>query len=70
MGRLGEIKIVNNTSIHDNVLKRESRALKRGDYIRKEKLERAVWLMSDLAGADAKATLSKGSEDGTVDLTV
>lgn len=70
VGRLGEIKIVNNTSIHDNVLKRESRALKRGDYIRKEKLERAVWLMSDLAGADAKATLSKGSEDGTVDVVV
>lgn len=70
VGKLGDIKINNYTSIHDSVLERESRRLKRGEYIRKDNLERAVWLMSDLAGADAKATLSRGKDDGSVDLVI
>mgnify|MGYP001002366039 CR=1 FL=1 len=40
--------------------------------VTRDKLERAVWLVSDMAGADARVALSKGSQPGTVklDMTV
>lgn len=70
IGRFDGITVNNHTKIHNSVINREIRFLKKGDYIRKQELERAVWLLSDLAGADAKATLSPGTQQGTVQIVL
>ena len=70
VGRFDGITIQNNTKIHESVIKRETAFLKKGDYLTRANLERAVWLLSDLAGADAKATLTTGENPGTVHVTL
>ena len=70
VGRFDGITIQNNTKIHEGVIKRETAFLKKGDYLTRTNLERAVWLLSDLAGADAKAVLTTGEAPGTVHVTL
>mgnify|MGYP002612649113 FL=1 len=70
VGRFDGITIQNNTKIHESVIKRETAFLKKGDYLTRANLERAVWLLSDLAGADAKAVLTTGENPGTVHVTL
>lgn len=70
VGRFDGITIQNNTKIHEGVIKRETAFLKKGDYLTRANLERAVWLLSDLAGADAKAVLTTGENPGTVHVTL
>lgn len=70
VGRFDGIAIQNNTKIHESVIKRETAFLKKGDYLTRANLERAVWLLSDLAGADAKAVLTTGEAPGTVHVTL
>lgn len=70
VGRFDGITIQNNTKIHESVIKRETAFLKKGDYLTRANLERAVWLLSDLAGADAKAVLTTGEAPGTVHVTL
>lgn len=70
VGRFDGITIQNNTKIHEGVIKRETAFLKKGDYLTRANLERAVWLLSDLAGADAKAVLTTGEAPGTVHVTL
>ena len=70
VGKYDKIVLTNKTRIKDRVLRRELSVLQSGDYIEKKSLERAVWLLSDLAGANAKVTLSRGSKPGTSDLLV
>lgn len=64
-GKLGEITVDNQTKIHNTSVQREIIFLKPGDYLTRRKLERAVWLLSDLAGAEARATLLPGKKTGT-----
>lgn len=70
VGRFDGITIQNNTKIHEGVIKRETAFLKKGDYLTRANLERAVWLLSNLAGADAKAVLTTGENPGTVHVTL
>lgn len=70
VGRFDGITIQNNTKIHESVIKRETAFLKKGDYLTRANLERAVWLLSDLAGVDAKAVLTTGEAPGTVHVTL
>ncbi len=70
VGRFDKLTVRNHTTIHDSAVEREVRCLKQGEYLTKEKLQRAIWLLSDLAGADAKAVLSQGSEPGTVHVEI
>ena len=70
VGRFDKLTIRNHTTIHDKAVEREVRCLKQGEYLTKAKLQRAIWLLSDLAGADAKAVLSQGSEPGTVHVEI
>lgn len=70
VGRFDQLTVRNHTNIRDRAVKREIRCLKPGEYLTKDKLQRAIWLLSDLAGADAKATLSQGSEPGTVHVEI
>ena len=66
VGRLDGVTVENHTKINDAAIQRQIGFLKKGDYVTRAELERAVWLLSDLADADAKVTLSQGSEPGTV----
>ena len=70
VGKFDKLTIRNHTTIHDSAVAREVRCLKQGEYLTKDKLQRAIWLLSDLAGADAKAVLSQGSEPGTVHVEI
>ncbi|WP_074572177.1 ShlB/FhaC/HecB family hemolysin secretion/activation protein [Selenomonas ruminantium] len=70
IGRLDEVTVDNRTKIHDQSVHREIRFLKPGEHLTRKKLERAVWLLSDLAGADAKATLLPGRKTGTTSVKI
>lgn len=70
VGKFDNIQIENHTTIHDSALWREIGSLKKGDYIHKDEIERAVWLLSDLAGADAKLTIAQGDEAGTSNMVI
>lgn len=70
VGRFDQLTVRNHTDIRQRAVNREVRCLQPGEYLTKEKLQRAIWLLSDLAGADAKATLSQGSEPGTVHVEI
>ena len=70
IGKFDKLTIRNHTNIHDKAVERQVRCLKQGEYLTKDKLQRAIWLLSDLAGADAKAVLSRGSEPGTVHVEI
>ena len=66
VGKIDTITFKNEADIHESALQRQVGFLKAGDYLTREKLERAVWLLSDLAGANAKASLETGKTQGTV----
>ncbi len=70
LAKFDGLTINNHTDIHDGALERETRFLKTGGLLTRSQLERAVWLLSDLAGADAKATLTTGETSGTVHVTI
>lgn len=72
IGRFDTPSITNKTNIRDSAIRKQAQAVKEGEYVTRDKLERAVWLVSDMAGADARVALSRGSRPGTVklDMTV
>lgn len=72
VGRFDAPSIMNKTNIRDSAIRKQAQAVKEGEYVTRDKLERAVWLVSDMAGADARVALSRGSQPGTVklDMTV
>lgn len=72
VGRFDTPSITNKTNIRDSAIRKQAQAVKEGEYVTRDKLERAVWLVSDMAGADARVALSQGSRPGTVklDMTV
>lgn len=72
IGRFDRSAITNKTNIRDSAIEKQAQAVKEGEYVTRDKLERVVWLVSDMAGADARVALSKGSQPGTVklDMTV
>lgn len=69
-GRYDQVIINNATKIHDNAIKRELGKVASGAIVEKKSLERAVWLIGDLAGAEAKTSLQAGSQPGTTTLTI
>lgn len=72
VGRFDAPSITNKTNIRDSAIRKQAQAVKEGEYVTRDKLERAVWLVSDMAGADARVALSRGRNPGTVklDMTV
>lgn len=69
-GRYDKIIINNQTKIHDDAIRRELGNVASGAVVEKTALERAVWLIGDLAGAEAKTALAAGSQPGTTTLTI
>lgn len=68
VGNYDKIIFNKKINISDAELKLQLGDVKSGAYIKKDSLERAIWLLSDLAGMEAKATLAPGSKPGTANL--
>ena len=69
-GRYGEIAIENNSRLKTPVARRIIAGLKADDIITTEKLETALYAVSDATGARAVGVLSPGTAFGTSKLTV
>lgn len=66
VGRFDTPEIINHTKIKDTAVQHQAQAIREGEYVARERLERAVWLVSDMADADARVALSPGKDPGTV----
>lgn len=67
-GKYNKIILNNQTKIKDEAVQLQMGKVQSGAYIEKNALERTIWLISDLSGAEAKATLAPGTKTGTSDL--
>lgn len=67
-GYYDEILIDNATKIQERTIRRELGSVKVGAPVERKALERAVWLIGDLANAEAKTTLKAGAQPGTTTL--
>ena len=69
-GRIGEIKIDNQSRMADSVTGLNVKELKANDLVHINSLERQVLLLNDLPGINAKSLLSPGQQIVTTDLTL
>lgn len=69
-GRYDQVRLQNSSRVSSRVLKGPLGNLQSGDPVRAKSLERSLLLLSDLPGADVRATLRPGSSVGTSDLIV
>ncbi|MDF5969058.1 ShlB/FhaC/HecB family hemolysin secretion/activation protein [Pseudomonas aeruginosa] len=69
-GRYGRIELHNTSRTLDRVLLRPLSALERDTAVQGSELERALLLLSDIPGLQAKGTLLPGQAQGTTDLRV
>lgn len=70
VGQYGKIDVRNHSTLKNAVVENLLKSLKSGDYIKADKLDRTLLLMSDISGIIAKATLTPGTALGTSDLVV
>ena len=68
-GRYGEVQVQNNSRTRDSALAPLS-ALKAGEAVRSDALERSLLLLSDTPGVEVKSTLKPGTSVGATDLVV
>lgn len=69
-GRLGKVRLDNESGLKTKAAERLLAGLKPGDIIRTRKLETALYNLRDLSGVEVQGLLSPGAETGTSDLTV
>lgn len=69
-GRYGKVSIENHSRLEEDIVQGFINNLKSGEIIRADKLETALYGISDLSGTKAVAVLSPGADFGTSDLTV
>lgn len=69
-GKYGQIKVSGSGHIDSKRLQDMLFAARPGNLITREPLERALLLISDLAGVSVKATLTPGTDSGTADLVL
>lgn len=69
-GRIGEVRIENNSRLKEAVIRSFLNGLKPGDIIRTSALETALYSISDLSGTKAIGVLSPGKDFGTSDVTI
>lgn len=62
--RFDALEIINHTKIKDTAIQHQAQAIREGEYVTRERLERAVWLVSDMV--DARVGFSLGKNPGTV----
>jgi len=69
-GKYGDIELRNNSRLSDSLARKMLGKLKAGSFVKKDKLERTLLLMSDTGGISIKATLAPGKTTGTTALIV
>lgn len=69
-GRFGNLEVRNNSTLSDAEVGKMLKGIKSGAYVKKDKLERTLLLLSDVGGIGIKATLVPGKANGTTDLIV
>jgi hemolysin activation/secretion protein len=69
VGKYDQIILQNDSKIKDYALRNQMTCLKTGNYIKRSEVERAVWLLNDVASADSKVTISPGTKSGTSNVT-
>lgn len=69
-GRIGNVKVDNQSSLSDSVATRLTKGLRSGDIITAKSMETALYNLNNLPGVRAAGVLSPGSMQGTSDLTV
>ena len=69
-GRYGRVILDNKSRLKDEVLVGFIKGLKRGEIIRAEKLETALYSISDVSSSKAVGVLGPGEDFGTSDVTI
>ncbi len=69
IGKYDQIIINNDSGIKDGAIRNQIAPLKAGNYIKRSEVERAVWLINDVASADSKVTIAPGTKPGTSNVT-
>ena len=69
-GRLGEVRIENQSRQREQVLATPLRQLRRGAVIHADALDTSLLLLGDVSGTRAKSRLQPGADVGTTDLVV
>lgn len=69
-GKYGSIELRNHSRLADSSARKILNSLKSGSYVKKDKLDRTLLLLSDTDGISIKATLAPGQTTGTSDLIV
>ena len=69
-GRIGKVRLVNESTLRDKAAERLLADLKPGDIIRTGTLENALYNLRELSGVEVQGLLSPGDEQGTSDITV
>ena len=69
-GRLGALRIDNQSTLRDSQVAARLAGLKEGEAIAGDALERELLLLSDLPGVEVASTLRPGASVGTTDLDV
>lgn len=67
-GRYDKIILRKKARVDDRVVRLQLGVVQSGAIIEKKALERAIWLVGDLSGVEAKATLEPGTKPGTTNL--
>jgi len=70
IGQYGKISLRNHSTLNTAYGNALLSALRSGDYIKDDALERTILLLNDTSGVKAKATLAPGEIAGTTDLIV
>ena len=64
VGRFDTPEIINHTKIKDTAVQHQAQAIREGEYVTRERLERAVWLVSDMADARCQGGAFPGKRSG------
>ena len=69
-GRVGVIRYDGNQRYDSDALNRQAVALSSGNVFRSADMDRAILLLNDLPGLDARAVVRAGAQPGTVDVVM
>lgn len=69
-GRVGQVSLADNRTYDYELLSGFSRSLQPGEVYQTADMERAILLINDLPGLDARAVIKPGASYGTVDVVI
>ena len=69
-GRIGEVSLTGLDGIDDEIIASNTATMKEGRVLRGDDLERALLLLNDMAGLEARASLAPGAGVGTTNVRI